>query len=733
LCLVTLFVGIVTLHPIPSSNSLIVDSAPLSSGLTYVSVSPPHNVAPFFSRLPPPLLRTEPFFLNLCRTLAFLASSGYAFPDDSLAILTSRACQAFELCDTLHGEADARAWAKGFQWDPAVRLRDDALAAECNNSLVAMVEKLHTTHRQARLSPERVHACVHPNAPDAAKIRDLAATGMRVLTHPAFVPNGQPPSALRSRYQRVAPAVNKLVQEAWESQLVFILTKERAMMLQERLHFSPMHWTTKAFKPQGRQLIDSSDASGGWPLNSDEARELLESFYGTIHHVTLDEIIDYILQYQSIVQFADPDDELILYKGDLKGAFTLLNVRASDVSLFASELTDDLVLIYPTGSFGWTGTPFCFQVVTRQLVHTLRDRVRGIVWAYVDDFMGICRRSDLAYNVDTVRIACTELLGPEAMAEDKWDFGRKLDMIGWSICLDSQRVGISERNAFKVLYGFFHVDVDSVTSKVSRDLLHRLAAWSARYTQILRQAAPLTSVLFGQVHSTTCNMVTLSPTTRSAILLWRVLLCLMEMDATTYTRSLQSFHPHTPTVELHFDASLEGLGIFLVDYSLPQPVFAAAQVSVNYLQLHKQSQFQNSMEFLALTIGVIVLARKQYRDCTIRAIGDSTAALKWAGSERFTGLRGTRIAMIFMAVCTRFGFMVPETRHIPGDTNVICDDLSRNATTVPEVFPHLQNEADLDSDLIAELISMADPRDKGLLNQPFEQLWVQVQTVLTRI
>jgi hypothetical protein len=89
--------------------------------------------------------------------------------------------------------------------------------------------------------------------------------------------------------------------------------------------------------------------------------------------------------------------------------------------------------------------------------------------------------------------------------------------------------------------------------------------------------------------------------------------------------------------------------------------------------------------------------------------------------------------MIFMAVCTRFGFMVPETRHIAGDTNVICDDLSRNATTVPEVFPHLQNEADLDSDLIAELISMADPRDKGLLNQPFEQLWVQVQTVLTRI
>jgi hypothetical protein len=498
-----------------------------------------------------------------------------------------------------------------------------------------------------------------------------------------------------------------------------------------------MHWTTKAFKPQGRQLIDSSDESNGRALNSDEARQQLEAYYGTINHVTLDDIIEYILNFQSLVAAAPSanpdDDELILFKGDLKGAFTLLNVRADDVPLFASELTDGLVLIYPTGSFGWTGTPFCFQVITRQLVTLLRRRVLGSIWAYVDDIMGICRRRDLAFNIDTVRTTCTDLLGPDAMAEDKWAYGPTLEMIGWSVCLTTQRVGISERNAFKVLYGFFHLDIDSVVCYVNRPMLERLAAWSARYTQVVRQAAPLTSVLFGQLNSTTHNRINLTVTTRSAVALWRVLLCMMELDPTTHTRTLQSFQPAAPSVSIHFDASLFGLGVYISDPSHPQPVLAASQISVRHLQLGDRPHFQNTMEFLSLTFGIVMLVRRGYGNCTVRAIGDSRTALKWAKTERFSGMRGTRVAMVFIALCTRFNIIVTDTEHIAGTDNGLCDDLSRFEQSVPDVFPHLTNDATSDSELVSALLALADPRSGELPNQTFDQLWLQIHSILNLI
>jgi hypothetical protein len=76
--------------------------------------------------------------------------------------------------------------------------------------------------------------------------------------------------------------------------------------------------------------------------------------------------------------------DLRLWKMDLKGAYTLLSFRPSDAGLFAMLLTDDLVYFQLARIFGWGSKPAAFQVVTRaitwELRHSLRSRDRNVRW-----------------------------------------------------------------------------------------------------------------------------------------------------------------------------------------------------------------------------------------------------------------------------------------------------------------------------------------------------------------
>ena len=52
---------------------------------------------------------------------------------------------------------------------------------------------------------------------------------------------------------------------------------------------------------------------------------------------------------------------------DLKGAFTLLTFETGAVRKLAMEMSDDFVMIFLCGVFGWTGTPAAFQVLNRTI------------------------------------------------------------------------------------------------------------------------------------------------------------------------------------------------------------------------------------------------------------------------------------------------------------------------------------------------------------------------------
>ena len=64
-----------------------------------------------------------------------------------------------------------------------------------------------------------------------------------------------------------------------------------------------------------------------------------------------------------------------------------------------------------------------------------------------------------------MRVAAEEskaMLGPEAHAVDKDELGRCVDVIGWSIDLDTISFTLSERNRLKTLYGLLSIGLDGL-------------------------------------------------------------------------------------------------------------------------------------------------------------------------------------------------------------------------------------------------------------------------------
>jgi hypothetical protein len=197
----------------------------------------------------------------------------------------------------------------------------------------------------------------------------------------------------------------------------------------------------------------------GTRINTDETAKAASDYYGAIRHPTIEDIAKMINDFWMEACKRNPclrQQDLRLWKMDLKGAYTLLSFRPSDEGLFTMLLTDDLVYFQLAGIFGWGRTPAAFQVVTRAITWELSQSLRSRTAMYVDDIIGICFAEDLDADLGAI---CTNLLGCGAMADDKTESGRKLEVIGYTIFLATERVGIAEKNFFKALHGFATTDV----------------------------------------------------------------------------------------------------------------------------------------------------------------------------------------------------------------------------------------------------------------------------------
>ena len=410
--------------------------------------------------------------------------------------------QAFEANDTEYGIQEAIRWAENFKVPREAVANDLSLFRSAGLDFDKMVQRRFRQLISRRLNRDRVAAVISADNPDRMKLLDLA-DGMEVPVPTGFTPNGGHGPPLRQMYKIGHSAVNKLNHDAWDNRLAFYLPLSVARDLVKGCHLSPAHWTEKKDKASGRNILDPSDDTiPNSALNSPDIRDRATELWGPIEHPTIVDIVKMVIDFFEEAHQEDPSitwKDTILWKMDLKGAYTLLSFRPDRAKLFGLEVTEDtqaaegqLAIFFLCGVFGWTGTPYAFQVVTRALIFEFSKMTKGAAKMYVDDLIGVCLRRDLVSEQAAAHSLITKLLGEGAVAEHKTEHGRRLDVIGYTIDLDSRLVTISRKNFLKTLHGYYSVDL---TKPVPRRTIEKLASWGSRYSFICRFMKPFNEAL----------------------------------------------------------------------------------------------------------------------------------------------------------------------------------------------------------------------------------------------
>jgi hypothetical protein len=513
------------------------------------------------------------------------------------------------------------------------------------------------------------------------------------------------------------------------------------------LHICKAHWTHKKGKKCGRPLGDLSNVDG-IAINNDDTAAAAVDYYGKIRHPTITDIACMIYEFWVEAKGKNPDlrwEDMRIWKMDLKGAYTLLSFRPDDVGLFAMLLTDDVVYLQIAGIFGWSGTPAAFQVVTRAICWELRHALQGRTLMYVDDIVGVCFEGDMKEDLARTRSICTDLLGPNSVADDKTEYGTRLDMIGYTIDLstspDRARVLIARKNFLTALHGFISTDT---SKRINLRHAQRLASWGTRYGMICRVmrffCGALNRVTWGRTEQHALFL--LSEEAIIAVQCWRAMLCLVRYRETEFTRTLESFTHTTPVIIAEFDASLSGAGlIWSVRNDGAEEVLGVSAVDLTRLGFGVDSSYQNLSEFIGAVLSVIGQVVLGFSGASLALRGDSVTALTWAITERPRGAIVTNAAMVWTLLCIAADINVKEITHIAGEDNEKCDRLSRRGASPKTSI--LEDAADMGmpgarvlemsgDETVMGIIELCDPRIQLDSELQFIDFWTSARVAIEK-
>ena len=574
-------------------------------------------------------------------------------------------------------------------------------------SLAALASLRHSERGLQQLSSHRVDMISLPiiSDPDcspvlfaevsalAATLRYFASTGVPILTDVSFTPSPSagPPS---KTYASAPSAVDAHIHKNLCSGLGVLLSPDLVPFL-PTLNVINLGLAPKKGKAAGRLTINPSGNAAKRPpfLNNAPSTDLCEQTWGGIHYPTIISII------RSVLDLADRvgKDQVVVWKTDLKGAFTLLKFDPDHVHLMSSFLTDGSIYIGIRGNFGWSGMPFAFNIASRFLEIRIRRDINGDCHIYCDDAIGISALSDWISDRSRAVSIMTDLFGDDAEEPSKRESSadnadRSVTVLGWSINLTHFTVDISPSNRMSALYIFWNISF----SHVSEREWEAICSLASRYSLIFPELAPFNRDLYAMMGTwTRCPflVVPTTPEAGTAIRLWRLFLLRTEMKvrlSSSSGRPLDLFRLKPPSYVIEFDGSLTGVGfrIFLLSDD-SEVLFGAGALTASF-DLHGDASYQNTMELSAVVSAMVLLASSGVSGTTVRLRGDSMSVLTWLSrsSPSIDSTIAKSATMAFVACCLRYDFVVDsEFLWIPGTENVLCDSLSRGdwsyLTTLP--------------------------------------------------
>jgi hypothetical protein len=371
------------------------------------------------------------------------------------------------------------------------------------------------------------------------------------------------------------------------------------------------------------------------------------------------------------------------------------------------------------------------------LKNVLQPILKGGVDDYVDDFMGCCHRRDVVGDMGIAKMKIEELLGSKSVEDTKSENGRVMEFIGWLVNLDTRMVAVAPKNLFRALHGLFTIDLEGGTITVKE--LEQFVGWAQRYKMICR---PLEAFVYGfyrlkSYHTTPTKSLMLTNEVKLDITLWRAYLCLTQLRPLKFARSIESFRHQDARLLLETDACLTGFGMVLsgkvMKENREEPIYCGCVWDYGFVGVHENpATYQNTMEFIAVVLGVAIAARAGYRNTSMRIKGDSMSALCWAKGHKYSSEFIRRAATAMVMLSTSFGLDIVESEHVAGVLNVVCDDLSRGRSPADLGWEGRVCEIRND-EWMMELVGLCDPMSKVETAEQFSVFWAAINCWIKKV
>ena len=630
---------------------------------------------------------------------------------------------AYQSVDLEFGYDEANDWANGFSFPAEVFYEDTIKLAEFNGNLQKLAEWKNSLLIGDRFSEERLELLWDVTDPDYDHLLQLSR-GVPVWLDKDFVPTITAPP-LSTAYRKVHSVINKLCFEHWKSGQAIILPLDVLLdpkcAIHTRISLSGKYgWVPKSGAREGRPTNNYSyDNKRLGLINTNYVRESVKEFYGNIELAQLNELMLMIINQLEIA--GGKWEDIAIWKMDLKGAFALLNFKTDEIGLLTMNLTENLCFISLVGNFGLSQYPYIFGIISRVLCRAINKEITGAMLIFVDDFMGACLKSNLVFDMKTAQEVAERLLGSYAISIKKTKCDRVLDWIGWKVNLENQTVSIADHNLFKTLFGFFKLEK---FQKITVREIQRLASWASRYSLICRYMKPFTQFLYQSIQGRKQlqSLVVVEGSLWLVIQLWQIFLVMSKLRPEKYAKTILSFKiPNRAALWLSYDASLEGVGFIIrtCDPLLTRDqyigVVSAVSLDTPY-QLNGDSGYQNTMEFIAILMGMFQINRLGYSHTSVQLIGDNTSSLHWCDHERFRGGKSNGSAIAYICQVMKSGNEVIGTAFLKGVKNIHCDKLSRGFRPQSLGYPsevchafHRDTDVHLLLHLINPMVEHMDP------------------------
>jgi hypothetical protein len=202
-----------------------------------------------------------------------------------------------------------------------------------------------------------------------------------------------------------------------------------------------------------------------------------------------------------------------------------------------------------------------------------------------------------------------------------------------------------------------------------------------------------------------------------------------------YAKSILSFKiSNQASLWLSYDASLEGVGFIVRNcdplISINQFIGVVSAVSLDTpYKLNGDSGFQNTMEFIAILMGMYQIKKLGYSHTSVQLIGDNTSSLHWCDHERFRGGKSNGSAIAYICQVMQCGNEVIGTDFLKGVKNIHCDKLSRGFRPRSLGYPSEVCHAFHRETDVHVLLNLINPMVEHMDSVSITKLWTSLHSL----